>query len=183
MIGIGGIVYLSVGGPVGAALFAVGLLTILLFQLELFTGKAGLAATRSIRPEKLVQIWLGNVVGCFSAAALYSLTTPGEKIAEAAAAIIKVRVSNLWYQNIALGIFCGILMYIAVNYYKSLPFVTVMCVATFILMGANHCVADMFYTFMALGYIAEWSVVWALICTTIGNIIGCCIIPYLTRTT
>jgi formate/nitrite transporter FocA (FNT family) len=97
MIGIGGMVYLSVGGPIGAALFATGLLTILLFKFELFTGKAGLLATRDIGSIKLAKIWGGNWIGCFLAAALCSLTEPGYKIAEAAAAIIQVRISNEWY--------------------------------------------------------------------------------------
>lgn len=182
MIGIGGMVYLSVGGPIGAALFATGLLTILLFKFELFTGKAGLLAARGIGPVKLAAIWGGNWIGCFIAAALCSLTEPGYKIAEAAAAIIQVRISNEWYQNIALGIFCGLLMFIAVNYYKTLPWVTVMCVATFILIGVNHCVADMFYFWMALGHVTDWKALDAIICTTIGNVIGCNIIPYFTRT-
>ena len=42
MIGIGGLVNLSIGGVVGAIVFSVGLLTIIYYQFALFTGKAGL---------------------------------------------------------------------------------------------------------------------------------------------
>jgi len=38
MIGVGGTVYLSVSNPIiGSLLFAVGLFTILVFQMQLFT--------------------------------------------------------------------------------------------------------------------------------------------------
>lgn len=46
MIAIGGIINLSIGGIAGALLFSMGLLTILTLRFELFTGKAGLLATR-----------------------------------------------------------------------------------------------------------------------------------------
>ena len=42
MIGIGGLVNLSIGGVAGAIVFSVGLLTIIYYQFALFTGKAGL---------------------------------------------------------------------------------------------------------------------------------------------
>jgi formate/nitrite transporter FocA (FNT family) len=45
LIAMSGIAYLTVGGPIGASLFSLGLLAILHFKLELFTGKAGLLAT------------------------------------------------------------------------------------------------------------------------------------------
>ena len=49
MIAMGAGLYLTVGGPVGAFLFSVGLLTILKFGFYLFTGKAGLLATKEIK--------------------------------------------------------------------------------------------------------------------------------------
>lgn len=65
-------------------------------------------------------------------------------------------------------------MYIAVKMYSTKPWVTVMCVAGFILTGANHCIADMFYLF--LGGVT-WDGLLALLYTTAGNIIGTNIIP------
>ena len=69
-IGIGGIVYLSVGGVCGALLFAVGLLTICHFKYALFTGKTGLVLTGEIKISEILRIWLGNFVGTFIAASL-----------------------------------------------------------------------------------------------------------------
>ena len=69
-------------------------------------------------------------------------------------------------------------MYIAVAHYETKPWVTVMCVAGFILSSTNHCVADMFYLFMG-GF--SWLGLLALGCTTVGNIIGCNLISLLLR--
>lgn len=44
LITLGAILYLTIGNVVGAIMFSLGLLTILYFKLELFTGKAGLLA-------------------------------------------------------------------------------------------------------------------------------------------
>ena len=77
LIALGGVAYLQIGGPVGAVLFSIGLLTILHFKCELFTGKAGLLATRAIRPIKLVGIYCGNLIGCAAMGLLLSLTNLG----------------------------------------------------------------------------------------------------------
>lgn len=176
LIALGGVMYLQIGGPVGAFLFSIGLLTILHFKCELFTGKAGLLATRAIHPVKLFDVYCGNLMGCASAALTLSLL--GSRFAEPAAAITNIRIDNAWYINIILGIICGMLMYIAVSQYETKPWVTVMCVAGFILAGANHCIADMFYLFM--GGFSWWGAL-ALLCTTVGNIVGCNLIPLLLR--
>ena len=63
MIGMGGIIYLTLGGVVGALFFSLGLMTIITFKFELFTGKAGLLATNEIGFWKLCKIWLGNLLG------------------------------------------------------------------------------------------------------------------------
>ena len=63
------------------------------------------------------------------------------------------------------GIGCGMLMSLAT--YKETPlWVTVMAVATFILAGFNHCIADFYY--MLTGGIFSWN----LLATIAGNIIG-----------
>lgn len=78
--------------------------------------------------------------------------------------------------NLILGGCCGILMYIGVNLFnkQSNPIYAAMPVATFILSGFNHCVADMFYFTISGASIWVWL---TLIPTTIGNILGACLIP------
>ena len=176
MIGLGGIVYLSVGGPVGALFFAVGLLTICHFKLELFTGKVGLLATKDISVVKLIEIWVGNFLGTWVAALLMIGTPRYEALKGAAAAIVQTRLTNGFVANVFLGVFCGLLMFIAVNGFAAsgnMVFIFVP-VAAFILAGFNHCVADMFYLHLAAEKLNDYAV---LIPTTIGNVIGGCILP------
>lgn len=169
-------IYLVVGGPLGAFMFSLGLLTILHFQFYLFTGKAGLLAQYKITPAELLEIYIGNLIGCASGA--LALQMSGLSVSEPASAIIETRISNLWFENIILGIFCGVLMYVAVNTYTTTPYVTILCVASFILLGANHCIADMVYMFLAATEVTFAPMVTAILCSTIGNIIGCNMIPY-----
>ena len=67
-------------------------------------------------------------------------------------------------------------MYIAVNGFSTSgnPLFIFVPVAVFILSGFNHCVADMFYLNLAAMNIEDYLV---LIPTTIGNVIGGCLIP------
>ena len=64
MITLAAAIYLTVSGALGAFMFAIGLLTILIFQFNLFTGKAGLLAQKKIRIIPLIDIWWGNFMGC-----------------------------------------------------------------------------------------------------------------------
>ncbi|MFQ9108137.1 MAG: formate/nitrite transporter family protein [Coprococcus sp.] len=76
-----------------------------------------------------------------------------------------------------LGIFCGTLMYIAVEGYKQTknPLILFVCVAGFILCGFEHCIADMFYVSVA----QMWSTR-AFLCVVVislGNAVGGMLIP------
>ena len=176
MISLGCIINLQVGGIGGALFFSLGLITILMFNFDLFTGRAGLIPTGQMTWKKLGLIWLGNLYGCVMVAAAMSLTPLGVTLGATAQAIVATRIANGVLANIILGGCCGILMYIGVGLFtkQNNPIYAAMPVATFILSGYNHCVADMFYLTIAN---ASW-IAWAtLIPTTIGNICGTCIIP------
>lgn len=176
-ISLGAYVYLNVGGVTGAVLFSVGLLTILKLNLDLFTGQCGKLSSREITWMKLAEIWIGNFLGTFLAAFPLLLTPTGAEIADKAAEIVALRISNGPLVNFILGIGCGMLMYIAVaTYGKVQPIYTIFAVATFILCGFNHCVADMFYLNMGMMQVSDLLV---LIPTTLGNLVGCNIIPSL----
>lgn len=178
MISLGCIINLQVGGIGGALFFSLGLITILMFNFDLFTGRAGLIPTGQMTWKKLGLIWLGNLCGCVMVAAAMSLTPLGITLGATAQAIVATRIANGVLANIILGGCCGILMYIGVGLFtkQNNPIYAAMPVATFILSGYNHCVADMFYLTIAD---APW-VAWAtLIPTTIGNILGCCLIPFI----
>lgn len=179
-ISLGCILYLTIGGITGAILFCVGLSTILIFKWNLFTGKAGLLITQEISIVELSAIWLGNLIGTALTAMAISLTPVGEKLinSQILQNIVQTRNSNLFFENMILGIFCGLLMYIAVfGYYytQNLAFI-IWPVAVFILSGFNHCVADMFYLILGSKSLKEFE---SLIPTTLGNVVGAQIIPLL----
>ena len=178
MIALGGIVYLSVGGIAGALLFSMGLLTILAFKFELFTGKASLLSTKQIKIGKLLEIWIGNFIGTLFAAFGILFTPAGTQLTEKAMVIIAAKTSYSFSTNLLYGVFCGLLMYIAVQTYSMRhqnALYAMLPVAIFILCGFNHCIADMFYLHMGGLHIKDY---WILIPTTIGNLIGCNIIPF-----
>jgi formate/nitrite transporter FocA (FNT family) len=184
MIALGATTYLSVGGLAGALLFAVGLMGVLAFEFKLFTGKAGLLADRNIGVLELAKIWGGNLLGCAITGCIVENTPVFEKIRDAATAITQTRIDNMWYENIFLGVLCGILMYVAVNGYKLTKNIAyaIVPVGAFILIGANHCVADMYYWIVGSTNIEMIGAgALALLCTTAGNIIGCNVIPAIKR--
>ena len=99
MIAIGGTIYLTLSGLEGALLFSMGLLTILCLKLELFTGKAGLLATREITLGKLLEIWIGNFLGSWIFAFLLIMTPKGADLAMRASEIVAIRIANGFFVN------------------------------------------------------------------------------------
>ena len=178
MIAIGCTINLTIGGIAGALFFSIGLLTILTLKFELFTGKAGLLVTNEIKPGKLFGIWIGNFIGTAALAFLLVFTPRGLVLAEEASKIVAIRIANGPFVNLIYGIMCGMLMFMAVKTFTvsdGNPIYAMLPVAIFILCGFNHCIADMFYLNMGAIKLKDYLV---LIPTTIGNLIGCNIIPW-----
>ncbi|MBP5255391.1 MAG: formate/nitrite transporter family protein [Lachnospiraceae bacterium] len=187
MISIGGCVFLSSGNRIaGAVLFAVGLYAICAHRLNLYTGKIGYLAEKKkgeVLPylRDLLLIWLGNFTGCILSGLAVNATRIGAGLSEAAAALTAPKLSDGLFSLFLLGIFCGILMYAAVEGYKLTknPLILFACVAAFILSGFEHCVADMFYFAAAGDY-----TLWMLLCTvviTLGNSAGGMLVPAIVR--
>ena len=104
-----------IGGLCGAFLFSIGLLTICMLELSLFTGKVG----SSNDAKELFTTFVLNIFG-----------------------VIIMRVLFTFNNMFVLGIGCGMLMQIGVTAYKkNLPIWTMMCVMAFILAGYKHCIA------------------------------------------
>ena len=175
MISIACATYLSVGEVAGALLFATGLLGILFYQMKLFTGKAGLLVDGGITLADLGIIWVGNFIGA-GIGSLMLLGIRGAELAPAARTIIENRMMAGDLENAIAGVICGILMYIATaNWEKEKNiFLPIMCVATFILIGGNHCVADMGYFWLADNGLTG---IGNVLSVSLGNLIGCNLIP------
>ena len=104
-----------IGGLCGAFLFSIGLLTICMLGLSLFTGKVG----GSNNIKELFVTFVLNIFG-----------------------VIIMRELFTFNNMFVLGIGCGMLMQIGVTAYKkNYPFLTAMCVMAFILAGYKHCIA------------------------------------------
>lgn len=177
-IGIGGIVYLSLDNKLaGALMFTTGLYSICVHGLNLFTGKVGYLPQQSpAYLADLAVIWLGNLAGTWLAA-MGVLCSRIAGISETAKTLCETKVADDLSSLFLLGVFCGALMYIAVEGYKQTknPIILFMGVGTFILCGFEHCIADMFYISLA----GMWSGR-ALICIVVislGNALGAMFIP------
>lgn len=174
-IGVAATIYLKVGGVLGAAMFAFGLIVVVAMKLPLFTGQAQHVFSRRFNEYGLLgMILLLNVVGCFLISALTS--TP--EIAKASEAIITVRLSKGPLMCGLLSIPCGFIMTAAVrgagmkNNWLPLLF----GVPAFIICGFPHCVADSYYyASCSRDFILShgWSLLVAYLPTIVGNYVGC----------
>ena len=177
-VGYGGIVFLSLENKViGAAAFTIGLFVICTFGFHLFTGKVCYVFQNNRNYAiDLPVIWLGNLVGTGLSAGCANLTRLAPALREKAASLCQIKLDDSLFSLFLLGILCNILIYIAVEGYKSNPhelgkylslFFGVMI---FILCGTEHCVADMFYFWMA----GLWSgrAILSVLIITLGNAVG-----------
>lgn len=183
LIGMGGTVFLSQSNPVvGSFLFAIGLFTIVIFQLHLFTGKVGYILFQ--KPVYLIELgitWLGNLVGTGVTAFMVKNSRIYEGMAERVAGIAETKLADNFLSIFLLAIFCGMLMFIAVDCFRNvqgstLRFIGVFVpVMVFILSGFEHVIANMFYFSLA----GAWSThcLASIVVMTLGNAVGGMLIP------
>lgn len=160
MISIGGYVYLGCENRVvGAVFFTVGLITITLFGFDLYTGKIGywLGQSRQERWQTLLSLPC-NAVGCLIAGL-------ARRPAGAVLALCEARLAKAPLTLLVDGIFCGILIFICVEIYKTRGTVLgiLICIPTFILCGFEHSVADIFISSMPVssaGRLCWWCCWW-----------------------
>lgn len=183
LIGMGGTVYLSQANPVvGSFLFAIGLFTIVVFQLHLFTGKVGyLPFQKPIYLLELGITWLGNIIGTMVTAWMVRNSRIYAGMAEKVAGIVDIKASDSFLSLFLLAVFCGLLMFIAVDSFRNLQGSTLRFIAVFIpvmvfiLSGFEHVVADMYYYSLA----ARWNghTFLQILMMTAGNAVGGLLLP------
>lgn len=169
---------LSLGGwekPVGALIFGVGLVAVLILEANLYTGKIGYidAAKSWFDVFDITLMLLLNLTAAFVVGLVFR-GCMGD------AAAMASRLAKPWYRILLDSIGCGACIYIAVEGYKQTKsFVPVILgVMAFILAGFEHCVADAFYygtselTWKGLGYIGL---------IVLGNSIGSLLIRFLQK--
>ncbi|WP_458398887.1 formate/nitrite transporter family protein [Anaerotignum sp.] len=183
LISMGGTVFLSQSNPVvGSFLFAIGLYTIVVFQLHLFTGKIGYTPFQ--KPIYIIELaitWFGNLLGTGLTALMVKNSRIGGPLVEKVMGVADVKLADNFLSIFLLAIFCGMLMFIAVDCYRNvqgstLRFIGVFVpVMVFILSGFEHVVANMYYFSLA----GAWSAhcVMSIIVMTLGNAVGGMLIP------
>ena len=180
LISIGGSVYLACDNKyIGAVLFTVALLCICLKGYSLYTGRIGFIVETHDKEYfgGLTLGLLGNAIG--TAGCGYAIRLALPKLGEAAQTLCTGKLDQSFAQTLIRGIFCGVLMYLAVSDYKEKNNVigVIFCIPVFILAGFEHSIADLFYfaasdivSLQAFGFI--WTVI-------LGNSIGAVILPLL----
>ena len=183
MIGIGAIAFLSLENKVlGSFFFSIGLLTICMYAMNLYTGKVGYILINKIEYiYELLLGLLGNFIVTFIIGKLILLTRVSN-INEKALSLVNIKLNDNLLSIFILSIFCGILMYIAVNNYKKVgteigKYIGIfMCVMTFILCGFEHCIANMAYITIANAW--SWKALLYVLIMILGNSFGAILIAY-----
>lgn len=183
LIAIGGTIFLSVENKVvGASLFSIGLIGILVYNFNLYTGKIGYLITNFNLKyiKELFIILLGNFIGSSFIGFILRYTRIYSNLHDKAYLLSITKLNDNYLSIFILSIFCGILMYFAVNGFKKLNdfsrfIIVYLGVVVFILCGFEHCIANMYYFSVAdvwslntLGYVGIM---------ILGNSIGAFILP------
>lgn len=176
LIGFGCIAFMMCDNKVvGSFLFSLGLLTVIITQSNLYTGKIGYAKAELrhwflfLLPVLLINLLsigiIGVLFGNFSDLPIDTSALLANKYNESMmAALLR-----------SFG--CGVMMFIAVEGYKRIsnPLIVIMPVMCFILCGFDHCIANYGYMAMNNDFFCPQLIMWI-----IGNSIGSIILKFLT---
>lgn len=193
MIGVGGTAFLLAcnlfetwGKLIGSVLFSLGILSIVMFEMKLFTGLISDIPEMGARNFwKLPVCFLGNMLGVLFAAVLVFYSPLAESVVPQAQTMMSIKLdADLWgLKALCSSILCGFLITLsigAVNYAPRKGLSTTVGVMfpiiVFAFCGFDHSVANTLY-FYFLGFSGK-AVVYLLICV-VGNILGGVILPIL----
>ncbi len=172
MIALGDYVLLKIGAPLGAFLFAFGLLGVCALGANLFTGKAGAMKKNGFKIQDMLIILSVNLIAGYLIGYLMSFCDDGVKTA----ALDKVASWEFSPAFFIKGLFCGAIMFITVQSFKKTPLSVFAGVPLFILCGFQHCIANI----ITLGIANTWH--WSIILAIAGNWIGAIAISWLLGT-
>ena len=171
LIALAGHIYLNCTNKVvGAFLFSIGLIGIIVLQANLYTGKVGYVKSKKDFFELLVILGV-NLVSAFLVGLLvrnsYDLGLPYES-----------RLLKSEFRIFLDGVFCGMLIYLAVELYKKTSNLApvIMCVMAFILAGFEHSIADAY--FLGVQGLSLKGIYYMLL-IVVGNGVGSLVIRHL----
>ena len=173
LIGLGVLINSQSEYPaLGALLFSFGLLTIIQMQLYLYTGKIGYFSELH-EIQFLFTVLIFNCIGIAATIGLYILGNQNySSIISAAAATKFAKPVLTLFIN---ACFCGALIHFAVK--NKITILTIFAVMIFILIGAEHCIADFPYLLFNLSPIN----ILKFIAIIFGNSIGAILIERLNK--
>lgn len=125
---------------IGAVLFSLGIISVILFEASLFTGKIGYVNTKKKLLDSLIILVINLMVVFFIGLVFrWYHDEPSQAMAS--------RLAKEWYEILIDAVGTGACIYITVEgYKKTKSFVPVILgIVVFILAGFEHCVANMFF--------------------------------------
>ena len=166
LIGISGYISLMCDNKyISAILFSIGLYTICVYGLKLYTGMSGYICECLNRnyPTILGITLLGNVIGC-SLIAIFPL--PQDVFLELQLMISQKSIYTSAYESFL----CGCLMFIAVDSYRKYrtPIGIFLAVPAFILSGMEHSIANTYYLLAS----RQWAFIPIVLICVVGNTLG-----------
>lgn len=171
LIGLGVIINTLTQNPVlGAFLFSFGLLTIIDLKLPLFTGQIGFIKDK--RKTDLLAILICNIIGILFCSLLFFFIS--NKYIDILTAKALIKFEKTFFEMFIYGVFCGMLIHFAVKSKKQV--ITSMAVMIFILIGAEHCIADVPYLVANFSFINTIKFLFVVL----GNSVGAIFIELLT---
>ena len=193
MIGVGGTAFLLAsnlygmwGKLIGSALFSLGILAIVMFEMKLFTGLISDIPEMGARNFwKLPVCFIFNMIGVLFAAILVYNSFLAESVIPQANSMMSVKLGaeNWVLKALTSSILCGFLITLSIGAVKYAPrkglstTVGVMFpIIVFAFCGFDHSVANTLYFFF-IGFSGK-AVVYVLVCV-LGNILGGVILPIL----
>lgn len=188
-IGLGGWLYLKARAVSGnqllsAFLFPIGLILICNFGFFLYTGRICYVFKKDNRqqhPAYALQLCVGLIGNYLGALLMGTIFKIVNQVPSFIYQMIETKLSYEWWKTLLLSIFCGMLIYFAVEGFSKIEnslgkyIVLILCVAGFIICGFEHCIANMFY--LSIDYEVTISSVLSIAFVIIGNSIGGVIVP------
>lgn len=175
LIGLSGFAFLSISNKIiGAILFSLGLMAVVLLEQKLYTGLIGYAKYSDLFDVLIVLV--GNFLG---SALMGVICHP--LVQEQSADIITNKLNIAPFETFIKSIICGMLIYLAVELYKHKQdlLCLIIPVTIFVLTNTEHCIANMFYCFASSQF--DIRMLYFIPICIVGNSIGSIIIRLLQK--
>ncbi len=185
-IGLAGLIYGVVACSAGTVLetvlgsfmFSFGLLLVCSFGVKLYTGKIGYVLDN--KPSYLIELGemlLGNILGAVVVGFIvHCSSTYYASLITKVTAICNLKLAHEWYALLFQSMGCGILVYLAVECFKSNhhPIIRItgliLCITVMVAVGFTHIIAEMFF-FTVLNLWNGETIVYLLL-VLLGNSLG-----------